>query len=434
MRGCRIETKLKNLGMCLLLILLAIACAGPNAVVAVPKAAPASPEVVVVTATPLPPDLATPQNLLLQLSLPTASAAERKEASSTWLYLSFFQSFNVSVIDPKSGHTVHEIRTAGDRAGVAVAPDGARLYVVDGQINGELRVYDTSDWQMIHQEPVADFATLFANPVSLSGDGHWLIVSRYNWQSGKGWLSLFDPRRLQFLPDNVANTLPCGDYERPPRLIGRTGHGRLYVVCAGSVTAVDRETLSRLWQMSTPVSMNPDFALAPDGGHLFGLYPQVHIGYDSGGNSQAVGTDLLLYVWETGTGRLVKKIKLSDQVSVPSATIGRGEAGYLRVSPDGTRLYVVWEDAVWTVVADSLRVSGELKLPAPIDGVALSDDGCELYLLPSTVGNLSVRGHGLWTVDTSSLKLVRRASDWPEGLGLFDVTLEAAPAPARTTP
>ncbi len=433
MRGCRIKAKLKNLGVCLLLLLLAVACARPNALAAIPNPVQVTPEIVV-TATPLPPEMATPQNLLRPLSLPTASPADRKAASATWLYLSFFQSFNISVIEPKSGHAVHEIRTAGDRAGVAVAPDGARLYVVDGQINGELRVYDTSGWQTIHQEPVADFATLFANPLSLSGDGNWLVVSRYDWQSGKGWLSLFDTRRLQFLPDNAANALPCGDYERPPQLIGRPGHRQLYVVCAGSITAVDGRTLSRLWQVSTPVSMNPDFAMAPDGGHLFGVYPQVGVGYDSGGNSQAVGTDLLLYVWETGTGRVVRTIKLSDQVSVPSATLGRGEAGYLRVSPDGTRLYVVWENSVWALAADLLEIVGELKVPAPVDGVVLSTDGRELYMLPSTVGDLSVRGHGLWTVDTSSLKLVRRASEWPEGLGLFDVTLDAAPAPALTTP
>lgn len=422
---------MKALRPCLLLVLVAVGCAKADALGSETTTVPVSPEVVV-TATPLPSALATQQNPAPPLGIPTANPAERKEMSATWLYLSSFQSFKVTVVDPKSGHALHEVRTTGDRAGVAVAPDGKRLYVVDGQINGTLRVYDTAAWQVIHQEPVADFATLFSNPVSLSGDGRWLVVSRYNWLRRMGWLSVYDTLRMRFLPESAATALPCPDYSNPPRLIGRPDHGRLFVFCAGSLTAVGAETLSRIWQSTTPVSMNPDLVLAPDGERLFGLYPQVRESYDSG-NGRIVGTDLLLYVFDAATGRIEKWIRLSDQVSIPRATFGRGDAGYLRVAPDASRLYVVWEDTVWVLVGESLQVNGELRLPAPVDGVALSGDGGELYMLPSTAGDLTVRGHGLWTVDTASLKLVRRATDWPEGLNLFEATLEAAPAPPGIT-
>jgi DNA-binding beta-propeller fold protein YncE len=123
------------------------------------------------TATPAPPGLAPTHNALQPLSLPTASPAERQGASDTWLYLSTFQSFNVSVIDPLSGHTLHAIPTAGDRAGVAVAPDGSRLYVLDGLPDEEqLRVLDTTTWQVVHQEPVAKLARTFINPVIRTQD------------------------------------------------------------------------------------------------------------------------------------------------------------------------------------------------------------------------------------------------------------------------
>lgn len=85
------------------------------------------------------------------LSAPTASAGERQNASNTWLHLTAFQSGNVSVLDPLSGHVLREFPVVGDQAGMAVSPDGTRLYIVDGNgfgyDNDELRVYDTNGWQ-----------------------------------------------------------------------------------------------------------------------------------------------------------------------------------------------------------------------------------------------------------------------------------------------
>ncbi len=114
---------------------------------------------------------------------------------------------------------------------------------------------------------------------------------------------------------------------------------------------------------------------------------------------------------------------------MPLATIGRGDAGYLALAPDGRRLYLAWEDRLWALVTESLDVGGELQLPAPVDGMVLSLDGREIYLLPATSGDLRVRGHGLWTVDTTAMKLVRRASDWPQNMPLFAPFFVAAPAP-----
>ncbi|MCH8109883.1 MAG: hypothetical protein IIB15_07120, partial [Chloroflexi bacterium] len=102
---------------------------------------------------------------------------------------------------------------------------------------------------------------------------------------------------------------------------------------------------------------------------------------------------------------------MGDISSVPEPTGGSGHAGYLAVSPDSTRLYVAWEDSLWSLETETLQVSGELKLPTPVDGMALSIDGRELYLLPSTSGDL--RERGMWTVNTETLEVVRQASDWP---------------------
>ena len=173
---------------------------------------------------------------------------------------------------------------------------------------------------------------------------------------------------------------------------------------------------------------HPDLALAPDGSRLYGLYPYTVERTDEGVFVRKVEADLLLQVWETETGELVREVRFSDQVSVPNATGGRGDAGYLAVSPDGQRLYVAWEDHLWALAAESLQVAGELRLPAIVDGMALSVDGRELYLLPSAFGDPPMPERGLLTVDTASLTVARRAPDWPN---LTNAILFAAPAPAE---
>ncbi|MEJ2558520.1 MAG: hypothetical protein P8186_20360 [Anaerolineae bacterium] len=384
-----------------------------------------------VTATPVPPGLAPTHNPLQPLSLPTASPVERQRAGETWLYLSTFQSFNVLVVDPLSGHTLHEVPTSGDRAGVGVAPDGTRLYVLDGLPGEEqLRVFDTSTWQVVHQEPVVRLTRTFINPVAFSGDGRWLLVRHCDDDRNRVWNSLFDTQRLRFMPDDAWDLPQCPDDILLVGLLGRPGHPHLYTVCNDGVVALDAETLAALWRRPVPGGPHPDLVLGPDGQRLYGLFPQVTMDHSPDGYQYRVSeTDLRLLAWETAGGELVYDIQLSQQVVVPLATIGRGEAGYLAIAPDGGRLYVAWEDRLWALATETLQVVGELQLPAPVDGMVLSLDGGELYLLPATSGDLRLRGHGLWTVSTTTLKLVRRASDWPQNVPLFATLFVAAPAP-----
>ncbi len=92
------------------------------------------------------------------LPLPTATASERAAVGDTWLYLTAFQNDFVSVVDPASGRALHQIPVDACQAGMAVSPDGTRIYVVDGMpaSDGQLRVFDTATWQVLHVEPVSD--------------------------------------------------------------------------------------------------------------------------------------------------------------------------------------------------------------------------------------------------------------------------------------
>ncbi len=158
----------------------------------------------------------------------------------------------------------------------------------------------------------------------------------------------------------------------------------------------------------------------PSGHALHGVYPM-----GSTGCFESLANDLALYVWETATGHLVKQVQLSDQVSVPSETCGRGGRVYFTISPDGTDLFLAWEDRLWEISSKSLRVTVEFKLPSAVDGIALSLDGREFYLLPSTMGDLTVLERGMWIVDTTGLSTVRHASDWPQ---LMEPFMFSAPA------
>lgn len=417
-----------TIGLMFACLLLLPACTRPESRAAAQASQTLAPEVPV-TATPARPG--TMPTHVPPPALPTASLPEREAASSTWLYLTAFEHDRVSVVDPKSGHVLYEIPVNGQFPGVAVAPDGSRLYVIDGPSEGRLRIFDTATWQVIRQAAIADRALLLSDiSLALSGDGRWLLVEHYSYPRGQAWVSVIDTHTLEFLSDDLPHLSVC---PRLARVVGRPNHPESYLACGSMVVALQNDTLVPRWHGSTPSSPHPDLAVADDGKYLYGLYPSVDTRCDvvveGEGHCRVASTDLQLLVWETATGQLVREISLSEQVFVPPATIGRGDAGYMAVAPNGERLYVAWEDRLWALSSDSLAVTRELVLPAPVDGLALSADGRELYLLPATAGDLRVRGHGLWIIDAATLTLGRHASDWPERLNL--PFMIAAPASER---
>ena len=185
--------------------------------------------------------------------------------------------------------------------------------------------------------------------------------------------------------------------------------------------AYDSATLEQAWKSYAPNQSVPALALSLDGSLLYGVYPKNANGCDN------APSGLTLVIWETKTGQVTREIDLDRQMHVPQATCGRGGAAYLTMSRDGTNLFLVWEDKLWRLETGDLRVTHELRLPFAVDGIALSVDGRELYLLPSTSGDLRARGHGLMTVNTHLFQLIRQAQDWDKTM--VQPFMFTAPAP-----
>ncbi|PYV82008.1 MAG: hypothetical protein DMG05_28895, partial [Acidobacteria bacterium] len=319
------------------------------------------------------------------------------------------------VIDPKSGHATHEINVQSQQAGIAVSPDGRRLYVLDGRDydEGFLRVFDTASWQVIFEIPVPSRAVLLGgNPLSLSGDGRWLLVQRYSYDTEGAPTSIFDTTLLRFrsglsLDSLLPNTLHF------TRMAGRPGHTRIYADLEGALQSFSSTELAPLWTSSTPKTREPGLVISPDEKRLYGLYPDVINGCPGPeGRMPANRMKLLLTVWQTATGRVIRQTDLTQTISVPKATIGRGNRGYLAMSSDGETLYAGWENRLWALDSGTFNLKIELALPFAVDGMTSSVDGTELYLLPTTAATRHPTP-GLWTVATESLQLIRHTEDWP---------------------
>ncbi len=361
-----------------------------------------------------------------RLSIPAVSASELTSLSSTRIYLTAFQSYVISVVDPKSGHVVHEIDVESQQAGIAVSPDGRRLYVLDGHDyhEGFLRVFDTRSWKVIFEMPIANRAVLlFGNPLSLSGDGRWLLLQHSSYET-----SAFDTTRLEFQAGLPLESLLPNTYKYI-RMQGRPGHPRIYADLDGVLQAFDSSKLTPLWESSTPKSKEPGLALSPDQRHLYGLYPVATVVYPRHETSGHVKKMVLLVTdWDTATGRVIRQEDLTQKIDVPKATIGRGDRGYLAISRDGKTLYIAWENRLWAVDTGSFNLKSELAFPFAVDGMTLSSDGTEVYLLPTT-GATRRPTFGLWTIGTQTFQVLRHAEDWPPLRGPF---MFSAPAPGAS--
>src|ERR1700681_589139 len=79
---------------------------------------------------------------------------------------------NINIIDPATNKVVGEIKGIEANHGIAVSPDGNRIYVSVESVEKVLNVVDGKTLQVIKRIPLSGVANL----IDLTPDGRWLYV------------------------------------------------------------------------------------------------------------------------------------------------------------------------------------------------------------------------------------------------------------------
>src|ERR1700692_819460 len=80
---------------------------------------------------------------------------------------------NINVIDPATNKVVGEIKGIEANHGIAVSPDGSRIYVSVESVEKVLNVVDGKTLEVIKRIPLSGVANL----IDLTPDGRWLYVA-----------------------------------------------------------------------------------------------------------------------------------------------------------------------------------------------------------------------------------------------------------------
>nr|WP_238994772.1 YncE family protein [Mycolicibacterium chubuense] len=229
--------------------------------------------------------------------------------------------------------------------GVAVSPDGKRLYVTNDVSSGTVSVIDPAS------------GTLVGNPISVGAYPTGLAVSPdgkrvYVANANGGTVSVLDTLSGTTVGAPIPVTDPYGVAVSPDGT-------RVYVTNGGSgtVTVLNAASLTAVGAPITVGSRADNLALSPDGKRLYVV---------SGTSSGTVS------VIDTASGMLV-----GAPIAVGSVPT------HVAVSPDGTRAYVV--NTYDGTVTEIDTVSGT-TVGAPIAvggyplGLSVSPDGTQVYV------------------------------------------------------
>jgi YVTN family beta-propeller protein len=242
----------------------------------------------------------------------------------------------VQVLDTAKGVVLSTVSTNGRTTGSAVAPDGSRVYVVNG-------------WTGVITEvdPVGGVVTgristgaLLAQAV-MRPDGKRLYVTG-SAGGGTGVVAVVDPATFQ-----LAAVVRVG---RQPEGIAVSPDGRVVYVANsqdGTVTVLDTETASPVASVLVG-GMPQHVAISPDGSTLYVsvLHLSTH------------GT--------SGTLSVVDAKRNAVRMSIPIGT----SADSLTVTPDGKRVYVALTKQRAVSVVDT--VTGAVLRTLPYDARSVS--------------------------------------------------------------
>ena len=250
----------------------------------------------------------------------------------------------VQVVDTRNGTILANADTAGHATGVAVSPDGQRLYVVNGW-TGVITAVDPNTGAVLDrlqtQVPLSQAA--------MRPDGKRLYVS------ASGGVAVVDPDHFRLVAAVKVPGQPQGLAVHPNNQV-------LYVANSqdGTVGLVDTATA---FQTSTVHvgGLPQHLAISPDGKRLY--VSSMRLG------EQTPGT---LSVIDTATNKVVGTM-----------SVGRG-AGSVAVTPDGATVYLALPKESSVAVIDAATMTLRERLPINAPGVAIAPGDPRVFLATGT--------------------------------------------------
>ena len=290
-----------------------------------------------------------------------------------------FASNYIDIIDPATDKIVGEIKGIELNHGVAVTPDGSKIFISD-ETNISLDVADGRTFQLTNRIPLSEHP----NNIYIGRDGRFVYVSI---AGGKGAVDVIDTatlQRVKTIPTNMSihNTYvtPDGKYALAGSIRGK------------AVTVIDTETNEVAWTIPMDLGIRPmAMSKNPDGSTKW-LFLQM-TAYNG------------FAVVDFATHKEIKRIKIPD--------LPPGKKGYppgnevshgMFVTPDQKTLLVVSRinSALYFYSLPDLEVVGRADLEGKGSGwMTITPDGSRAYIANAVTDDVSV-------VDVKTMKEVDR--------------------------
>jgi YVTN family beta-propeller protein len=250
-------------------------------------------------------------------TIPVPASPRGETIHGSYLYVADTIGMSVSVIDTASNSVIATVPLTEDPLGVALSPDGTRVFVTEsgGATSGDVAVIDTASNSVIATIPG------FENPqgVAVSPDGSRLYVVNTTGSS-TGWVSVINTADY--------STIATISLSREPGFIALTPDGtKAYVSNNGgtglgsTVSVIDTATNTVV--DTIPVGVNPfGIAMDPSGTRAY----VANANYWNGGNTRSVHGSVS--VIDTSTDTVTATVQVGYVPQLPT------------VSPDGSTIYV----------------------------------------------------------------------------------------------
>jgi YVTN family beta-propeller protein len=288
---------------------------------------------------------------------------------------------NINIIDPATNKVVGEIKGIEANHGIAVSPDGSRIYVSVESVEKVLNVVDGKTLQVIKRIPLSGVANL----IDITPDGRWLYVAiAQEWDD----LSAFPQIKAQ--PNGGVDVIDTVSMEKVKTIALKGGIHDLNVtpdgkyLIAGSsrgakppsnmMDVIDTKTQEIAWSLlmnpapsPMAISKNPDGSTRTIYAQLGGLNgfavvdfatqaktgevklpelpadKQNKFGPPAASHGIAVTSDQKTLLGNSRLNSAVYAYSLPDLKLLGGVELGGKGAGWLTISPDDKTAYVANE-------------------------------------------------------------------------------------------